>query len=447
VKLNYEPLEHNRPHLLVSRYDERSEQGVEGRAVARSRVRGERTTLELAVDLRTLGVLQEDAAPLRFALIWARGAGAGTWTWPAGLALESEADRPPPDLANTARWGRLFGWVDPAGPGAFSGTTWERLIGEDAEIYRRGNQAHGVVLLIAEESSLEKTDREMVPELVENLRWIAEREPLSPYDLLVLARGYRFLNRGEEALALLDALQSHARWRQGERLLYDRALTLESLERYAEAADTWEQLAEVARGPNESRHRSMATLNRERLEGWKAEQAARAADAETDLPLVLLRTSRGDVVVRLHAGDVPRSVEHFLGLVGRREGERGFYDGTAFHRVIGGYMAQGGDPTSREEGCEEAGAGEGPETIPLETNPRHGFYRGALGYARGLSFVNGCQFFVLVGARPELKEKDFTCFGHVIAGMDVVDRLEHCDVLIEARTLSGGLPAAPDGDR
>jgi cyclophilin family peptidyl-prolyl cis-trans isomerase len=436
VTLNFEPFEHNRPHLLASRYVQRSQEGDTGHAVARADLRGGRTALEVAVDLTLLGVNADSAPPLRFAVIWGRGSGTSPWTWPPGLDLQSDPGRAPRDLATTSHWGRLFGWVDPAGPGAFSTTAWEHMVGEDAELYRRGNTAHGAVLLIAEEPTLEKVDSQVVPELVDNLRWIAEREPLSPNDLLALARGYRFLNRCPEALALLDSLQSHPGWRQGERMLYDRALTLEAMERYPEAATAWSQLADVAQGPNKDRYRAMVDLARSRQAGWQAEQDARAADAvRSDLPLVLLRTNRGDVLVQLDKDDVPKAVEHFLSLVERKEDGKGFYDGTAFHRVVGGYLAQGGDPASRDGRCEDAGAGEGPETIPVETNPRHGFYRGAVGFARGLAYVNGCQFFILVGPRPELKDQTYTCFGHVVSGMEVVDRIERCDRLLEARVL------------
>ncbi|MFV1959913.1 MAG: peptidylprolyl isomerase, partial [Planctomycetota bacterium] len=165
---------------------------------------------------------------------------------------------------------------------------------------------------------------------------------------------------------------------------------------------------------------------------WTKDQALRAADAARhDLPLVLLRTTRGDVLIQLFARDVPKGVEHFLDLVRRREGDRGFYDGTRFHRVEGAFLVQGGDPVSRDD-LDAAGRSTGPTPVEVERNPRHRFFRGAVGFARGMALVNGSQFFVLTGSRPALDEGNFTCFGHVVAGMDVVDRLARGDTLLEA---------------
>ena len=172
--------------------------------------------------------------------------------------------------------------------------------------------------------------------------------------------------------------------------------------------------------------------------------AAAAAPASA---LVACRTTRGEVVLRLFANDVPASVAHFVALVRRREPDgRGFYDGTRFHRVVGDFLVQGGDPVTRGGSCEDAGQGAGPAGIPVEANPRHGFWRGAVGFARGGALENGSQFFVLVSARPELGEQDFTCFGHVASGMEVVDRLETCDELLEARVLEPRPPAAEGAD-
>jgi cyclophilin family peptidyl-prolyl cis-trans isomerase len=184
----------------------------------------------------------------------------------------------------------------------------------------------------------------------------------------------------------------------------------------------------------------MAARARERAVQVEAERRAREEDdARGDLPLVLLRTNRGAFVVQVFATDVPKAAAQFLALVDRTDPGSGrrTYDGTFFHRVLGAHLAQGGDPKSRE-GCQEGGRGEAPLTVEPERNARHGFWRGAVGFALGPDGKNGCQFFVLTAPRPELTERGFTCFGRVASGMDVVDRLEQCDVLLEARVLAGG---------
>lgn len=445
IHLDIEPREHDRPHLLVLRREGPVDVPVEGKAVARASLDGTRSSIEVAIPLDLLGVSAETPEPVRFALLWSRPRSRAHVMWPPGLRTDAPEGGPPPDLASSERWGRLLDWKEASGPGAFPKTEWEAFLEEDREMARRGREAHAFGRRIGEETQTPKIDVEQGPVLIEGLSWIAEREPLTAADLLLLARGYRFLNRKAEALALLDALDQDPEWRRSDRLLYERARTLESAERYDEAARVWDVLARRARTPLRQRYEQTAAQARERLEGWSSEQAARREDeARSDLPLVLLRTNRGNIVLLLHEGDVPQAIEHFLSLVERREGERGFYDGTLFHRVIGDFLAQGGDPTSRDEGCDAAGRGNGPSTVPVETNPRHGFWRGAVGFARGPALENGCQFFLLSSPRPALGERDFTCFGHVVAGMDVVDRLEICDVLLEARVLRGAGTTTPD---
>ncbi|MHC5009598.1 MAG: peptidylprolyl isomerase, partial [Planctomycetota bacterium] len=76
--------------------------------------------------------------------------------------------------------------------------------------------------------------------------------------------------------------------------------------------------------------------------------------------------------------------------------------------------------------------------IPIEENPRHGFWRGAVAFARGMSPLNGSQFFILAAPRTDLEASEFTVFGHVLAGMDAVDRLEQCDAILEVRVLHPG---------
>jgi len=443
VRLDFEPLDHNRAHLMVMKQQGPVEVVQPGQAVARALLGPDAFGVEVAVRLGLLGVTAETPRTVRCAVLWARPQPAGSVTWPANLVLEAPAGQPPPDLASSRSWARLGGWQEPGGSGFLPPAEWQALVDEDAELERRGRDAYGFGYRVEEEKQTRKIDREQVPLLEGNLRWIAAREPLTGDDLRLLARGYRFLNRKIEALAVLASLDADPAWRGRDLLIYDRALTLESAERYAEAAEAWDVLAGRGAEATRARYARMADRAREREGLVQEERAAREADeARGDLPCVLLRTNRGNVFVLLHADDVPNAVRNFLSLVTRREKERGFYDGTLFHRVIGDFMAQGGDPASRDEGCEAGGRGDGPSTVTTEIDPRHGYWRGAVCFARGIAQVNGCQFFILVSPRPELAEEGYTVFGHVVAGMDVVDRLEMCDELIEARLLEA--PVRPE---
>jgi len=144
-----------------------------------------------------------------------------------------------------------------------------------------------------------------------------------------------------------------------------------------------------------------------------AEMAKRKAEAEADdLPRVKLATSAGDIEVELFEDDAPNTVANFLTLV-----EKGFYDGTPFHRVIGGFMAQGGDPTG-------TGGGGPGHAIACECE-RPGarlHFRGTLSMAHAGKDTGGSQFFLTFRPTDHLDGKH-TVFGRVIAGDEVLPRL------------------------
>ena len=95
---------------------------------------------------------------------------------------------------------------------------------------------------------------------------------------------------------------------------------------------------------------------------WKKEQAIREAEAAADNnPRVLLKTDRGDILLELFEDQAPNTVANFISLV-----DSGFYDGIAFHRVIPGFMAQGGDPNSKDDDPRNDGSGGPPYTIACE---------------------------------------------------------------------------------
>lgn len=130
------------------------------------------------------------------------------------------------------------------------------------------------------------------------------------------------------------------------------------------------------------------------------------ADSNT----LVLETSKGDVTITLRPDLAPNHVERIKTLVGE-----GFYDGTVFHRVIDGFMAQGGDPT---------GTGTGGSKLPdlkAEFNDtRH--VRGVCSMARSMRPDSAnSQFFICFGTAPWL-DGQYTAWGEVTDGMDVVDQ-------------------------
>jgi cyclophilin family peptidyl-prolyl cis-trans isomerase len=124
-----------------------------------------------------------------------------------------------------------------------------------------------------------------------------------------------------------------------------------------------------------------------------------------------LNTSEGAVSLELFDEDAPKTVSNFKKLAGE-----GFYDGVIFHRVIKGFMIQGGDPTG-------TGTGGPGYTFEDEIN-RHKITRGALAMANAGPDTNGSQFFILTTDEAPWLDGKHTVFGRVTDGMDVVDRIE-----------------------
>lgn len=437
VRVDYEPFEHDRPHVIAHRVGPRGEERIEPRIVVRTYRTSTRTEVEAAVQLADLPVA--DGA-LRMCLRWSRPGAPRDPVWPAGLDLGASPGGVPAGLRTGGAWARLADLVPGPPPGAFPASRWAAWAAEDLEIARRGAAAHAVARELREEwRKMEKRDRELVPEVLGNLDWIAEREPLSPSDLLERAHALRFLNRRGEAAALLEVL-AHAEARGlAYRALKELAALRAAAQDFEAAARALERAGALAHPDQHAALAADAARLRERGAAWAAEAEARAGDAaDPRLPRVALHTPHGSLRVVLHAPDVPQAVAHFLALA-----REGLYDGTLFHSVKGEGRVLGGDPLSREAGCEAAGTGRGPRQIPLETNARHGAWRGALVFARRQKEENGCQFFLLVAPPDPPLDRPHTVFGHVEAGYGVLDRLEQCDPLERVEILP---PRATAGD-
>jgi cyclophilin family peptidyl-prolyl cis-trans isomerase/HEAT repeat protein len=146
-------------------------------------------------------------------------------------------------------------------------------------------------------------------------------------------------------------------------------------------------------------------------------------------PQVYLDTEQGTVQIELSVLDAPLTARNFVELA-----RRGFYNGLPLHRVVPGFVVQGGDPRGDGEG--------GPGyTIRDELNPRP-YLRGTVGMARAWADTGGSQFFIALGPQPHLEGR-YTVFGEVVAGMEVVDRLRAWDVVQRVRVWDGVVPPAP----
>ncbi len=142
--------------------------------------------------------------------------------------------------------------------------------------------------------------------------------------------------------------------------------------------------------------------------------------------LVTLHTEQGDIVIAL-SDKTPKTSKNFVDLA-----KKNFYDGTIFHRVIKGFMIQGGDPT---------GTGAGGPGYKFDDEPFEGSYtRGTVAMANAGPNTNGSQFFIM-HADYSLSH-DYIIFGKVVTGMEVVDKIVTAPV-VAGQSGEGSTPVAP----
>ncbi len=135
-------------------------------------------------------------------------------------------------------------------------------------------------------------------------------------------------------------------------------------------------------------------------------------------PRAIIETRFGEIELELFADKAPGHVKNFLDLA-----RKGFYDGTTFHRVIPGFMIQGGDPNTKDAAKRGSHGYGGPGyTIKAEFNDTT-HNRGILSMARGPSPDSaGSQFFVCV-ADATFLDRQYSAFGRVVRGMEVADKI------------------------
>jgi peptidylprolyl isomerase len=138
-------------------------------------------------------------------------------------------------------------------------------------------------------------------------------------------------------------------------------------------------------------------------------------------PFAIIRTNMGDIKVKFDSANSPKTVENFLKLATSK-----FYDGTKFHRVIKGFMIQGGDPLSKDDSKKSQWGTGGPGyKFADELKGTEKYVQGTLAMANSGPNTNGSQFFI-VTASPEVKlPPSYTVFGQVVSGMDAALKIEN----------------------
>lgn len=176
--------------------------------------------------------------------------------------------------------------------------------------------------------------------------------------------------------------------------------------------------------PGNSAISSEITITNQATSTANAVSTINNANPKTKMYTAILYTEAGDIEIALKADMTPKTVENFITLA-----KKNFYDGTIFHRVIKGFMIQGGDPT---------GTGRGGPGYTFADEPFFGNYdRGTVAMANAGSNTNGSQFFIMQANNP--LPKNYVIFGQVTKGLDVVDKIADAPVVAS----DSGEPSKP----
>ncbi len=155
-----------------------------------------------------------------------------------------------------------------------------------------------------------------------------------------------------------------------------------------------------------------------------AEEKNERSPLNSSSEVAVIKTNEGEMVIEFWSDAVPKTVENFKKLA-----RSGFYDGTTFHRIVKGFMIQGGDPNSKDPAKENSYGQGGPGyKIKAEFN-NHSHERGVISMARGPDPDSaGSQFFICLAPAPRL-DGQYTTFGKLIKGDDVLERIGDTPVM------------------
>ena len=135
---------------------------------------------------------------------------------------------------------------------------------------------------------------------------------------------------------------------------------------------------------------------------------------------VVMTTSKGAITLELFKSDAPKTVENFVKLA-----SAGFYNDTKFHRVIKGFMIQGGDPLTKDSTQKSRWGTGGPGYQFEDEINSHKLVRGTFAMANSGPNTNGSQFFIITAPATSWLDGKHTAFGRVTSGLEVVDAIEN----------------------
>ena len=144
------------------------------------------------------------------------------------------------------------------------------------------------------------------------------------------------------------------------------------------------------------------------------ESEVKSTDQKNMENIITIKTNLGDIQFETYGADAPKTGENFINLA-----EKGFYNNLIFHRVISGFMIQGGDPNG--DGTGGPGYKFEDELNPQTESYKNGYKKGVVAMANAGPNTNGSQFFIMLEDYP--LPNNYTIFGKVISGQDVVDAI------------------------
>src|SRR5260221_13305712 len=161
-----------------------------------------------------------------------------------------------------------------------------------------------------------------------------------------------------------------------------------------------------------------ACANGDKTENQSKNEPAKENKAVNTNEVAVIKTAYGDMVIEFWPDVAPKTVENFKTLA-----KKGFYDGTAFHRIVKGFMIQGGDPLTKDASAEHAWGTGGPgHRVKAEFNDRP-HVRGVLSMARSSDPNSaGSQFFICL-ADARFLDRQYTAFGKLIKGDEVLGKI------------------------
>jgi peptidyl-prolyl cis-trans isomerase B (cyclophilin B) len=156
--------------------------------------------------------------------------------------------------------------------------------------------------------------------------------------------------------------------------------------------------------------------------GAGAVEKGKATKAKGKNPVVTIETTLGTIVMELYPDKAPKTVENFVKLTKEK-----FFDGCLFHRIVPGFVIQGGDPLTKDPAKKDLWGTGGPGSSFADEPVKGDYIRGAVAMANSGPNTNGSQFFICVKDLTGRLGKQFNLFGQVTKGMDVVDKIVAVD--------------------